>query len=276
MTSLIADGISSNGQQDVITVRYSYQGQHVSKGASVDIAYIDSYKETRKIPGEIVYNTLKNNTFIDPSYHLVLCYNYQLHGWHKLDTTSSIILKENEHRIDIIIENMYQMALPPNSQIYQKFNDIQNTGEPGFSIGIFQGKTAFNVVKLRKIATQFNAKCIFVIHPRYKDRKPFEEADKELLDLCPFVEYIDFNDFAMKLEEGWVCVGIEMGGTPLTEFQHPRKAIYILGAEDNGVSSLAQKACKYIIEIPSVRSESFNVTCAGSIIMYDRHLKNLT
>ena len=269
----------SNNNNNV-TIRYSYQGHHVSKGTFLLMPFIDSYKQTRNIPGTAIYKILRSNTFINPNYHLVFFYNYHLHGWDQLNDNSSIVLKENESRVDILIENKYQMFFPPNSDIYQKFNQIQSTGNPEFSIGIFQGKTAFNVVKLRKIATQFGAKSIFVIHPRYSDKKPFDEAEKELSrkqqQLCPFIEYIDFNDFAAKMDEGWVLVGIEMGGTPLTDFQHPRKAIYILGAEDNGVSALAQKACKYIIEIPSVRSESFNVTCAGAIVMYDRSLKHLT
>jgi hypothetical protein len=69
---------------------------------------------------------------------------------------------------------------------------------------------------------------------------------------------------------GWEWVGIEMGGVPLDTFVHPRRAVYILGSEDNGLSSMLRGACKHVVELPSVRTASFNVAVAGSLVMFDR------
>ena len=39
-------------------------------------------------------------------------------------------------------------------------------------------------------------------------------------------------------------VGVEMGGTPLADFIHPPRAVYILGAEDMGIPSAVLKVSR--------------------------------
>ena len=100
------------------------------------------------------------------------------------------------HQVDVMIDNLYQRPVQTFSRVYSRFMEIQNSGAPAYAIGIFQGKTAFNTVNLRKVATQLGAEFIFVIHPRYRNRKPLEE--NELPGCVPYIEYLDFNDFASK------------------------------------------------------------------------------
>jgi tRNA G18 (ribose-2'-O)-methylase SpoU len=59
----------------------------------------------------------------------------------------------------------------------------------------------------------------------------------------------------------------------LTEFNHPNRAIYILGAEDSGLPLEVEKACNKIVCIYGERS--LNVAVAGSIVLYDRLNKRL-
>ena len=47
--------------------------------------------------------------------------------------------------------------------------------------------------------------------------------------------------------KGAVWVVIEMGGTPLIDFVHPRNAIYILGSEDHGVPKSVVRACREVV-----------------------------
>ena len=56
-------------------------------------------------------------------------------------------------------------------------------------------------------------------------------------------------------------------------FQHPKRAIYLLGAEDTGLPPMIVDACHFHVTIPTVRSSSFNVAMAGTIVMYDRLVK---
>ena len=64
-----------------------------------------------------------------------------------------------------------------------------------------------------------------------------------------------------------------MGGTPLDEFEHPERAVYILGAEDTGLPRAAAQACHRHVSLPSERYASYNVAMAGSIVLYDRMAK---
>jgi tRNA G18 (ribose-2'-O)-methylase SpoU len=47
-------------------------------------------------------------------------------------------------------------------------------------------------------------------------------------------------------------VAVEMGGTPLDEFEHPLDAVYLLGSEDGGLPTSVLRACH---ERVSLRSE---------------------
>eukprot|EP00966_Prymnesium_polylepis_P085538 1980378-Prymnesium_polylepis.1 len=64
-----------------------------------------------------------------------------------------------------------------------------------------------------------------------------------------------------------------MGGTPLDEFEHPDRAVYLLGAEDTGLPKSVVHACHQHVALPAERYESYNVAMAGSIVMYDRIAK---
>ena len=61
-----------------------------------------------------------------------------------------------------------------------------------------------------------------------------------------------------------------MGGTPLSQFTHPEQAIYILEAEDYGLSKETIRVCDDIISLEAVYKELYNVAVAGSIVLYDR------
>ena len=69
-----------------------------------------------------------------------------------------------------------------------------------------------------------------------------------------------------------VCIRL-VGGVPLEDFEHPERAVYVLGSEDTGLPETVVRACALHVSLPSVRSPSFNVAVTGSLIMYDRLAK---
>jgi tRNA G18 (ribose-2'-O)-methylase SpoU len=90
----------------------------------------------------------------------------------------------------------------------------------------------------------------------------------------PLIELDDWNSFAMwAAPKAAVWVAIEMGGTPLSDFVHPRNAIYILGSEDHGVPKSVIRGCREVVSLDSELYGSYNVAVAGSIVMYDRMTK---
>jgi tRNA G18 (ribose-2'-O)-methylase SpoU len=136
-----------------------------------------------------------------------------------------------------------------------------------FEIGIFHGKTPANLGTLWRSAYQLGAAGIFTIGRRY--RQQASDTYKSWRHV-PLREYPDLAAFLAAQPYSCQIVGVEMGGVPLTSFTHPERAIYVLGAEDAGLSAAALTACESVISLPAARTRSFNVAVAGSIVMYDR------
>jgi len=83
-------------------------------------------------------------------------------------------------------------------------------------------------------------------------------------------EFLTFDDFIKARPKGAILIGIEMGGDPLSTFDHPQQAIYLLGAEDSGLPPYILKKCNLIVSVEAIRTESYNVAVTGSLVMYHR------
>lgn len=70
-------------------------------------------------------------------------------------------------------------------------------------------------------------------------------------------------------------VVVEYGGQDLCDFVHPRRALYVLGSEDDGVPPALVRAANRHVSIATAegRPSSLNVAAAGTIVMYDRLMK---
>jgi len=138
-----------------------------------------------------------------------------------------------------------------------------------FEIGIFRVKTSSNVGTLWRSAYQMGSSGIFTIGRRY----PKQASDTvKTYRHIPLREYANLDDFHHARPYGATLIGIEMDGVPLKRFRHPQQAIYLLGAEDSGLSNEAKSQCQEIVSIEAIRTESYNVAVAGSIVMYHRML----
>ncbi|MDD5368295.1 MAG: RNA methyltransferase [Anaerolineaceae bacterium] len=136
-----------------------------------------------------------------------------------------------------------------------------------FEIGIYRGKHTENVGTLWRSAYQLGAAGIFTIGSAYK-RQPADTA--KTLQQIPLRQYATFDEFLAVRPFGAVLVGIEMGGTLLSQFCHPDKALYLLGSEIDGLPPKVLAQCNHVIALEAVRSASYNVAVAGSIVMYHR------
>ena len=139
-----------------------------------------------------------------------------------------------------------------------------------FEIGIFHGKTPENVGTLWRSAYQMGAAGIFTIGRRY----PKQASDTvQAYRHVPLRNYATFDEFYAALPYDCPLIGVEMGGKPLARTTHPERGIYLLGAEDHGLPPEIAKRCHRLISLPSVRTNSYNVSVAGSLVMYDRMTK---
>lgn len=136
-----------------------------------------------------------------------------------------------------------------------------------FGIGIFNGKDKQNIGTLWRSAQIFGAAFIFTIGNRYK---------KQATDTCktwrhiPLLNFGNLEAFYQSMPYDCQLVGIELheSSEPIQTFIHPERCIYLLGAEDSGLSNEAISKCHKIVQLPG--EFSLNVSTAGSIVMYDR------
>lgn len=144
-----------------------------------------------------------------------------------------------------------------------------------FGIGIEHPKTGVNVGTLWRTAHNFGASFIFTIGHRY-NKQPSDTT--KAWRSIPLYGFTSFDEFYGHMPYDCELVGVEYPhatARPLSTFTHPQRAIYLLGAEDRGLSKLALKKCHRFTYISGSRLEqSLNVATAGSIIMYDRLCKS--
>ena len=136
-----------------------------------------------------------------------------------------------------------------------------------FVIGILNGKTTENLGVLWRTAQNLGASFIFTIGKRYAHQASDTHNSVKSM---PYYHYKDFNDFFDHLPKGVRIVGVEKteAAIQLEDFEHPRRCVYLLGAEDHGLTREAIDRSHFLIQFKS--EFSLNVAVAGSIVLYDR------
>jgi len=140
-----------------------------------------------------------------------------------------------------------------------------------FGIGIYFPKTEVNIGGLMRSAFCYGADFIFTVGKRYKH----EATDTTWTARhIPLYHYGGFDDFFCHLPNDCPVIGVEedKDAHRIDFFQHPERAIYLLGAEDTGIPPEIMKKCDAIVTIPFTKM-CLNVTTAGSIIIHDRIMK---
>lgn len=136
-----------------------------------------------------------------------------------------------------------------------------------FGIGIQDVKTAENIGTLWRSAFIFGASFIFTIGNRYK--RQASDTTQSWRHI-PLYNYLSFDEFYNAMPYDCRLIGIELTdkSTPIQDFKHPERCIYLLGAEDSGLTTEAISKCHELIILPG--SFCLNVSVAGSIVLYDR------
>jgi len=140
-----------------------------------------------------------------------------------------------------------------------------------FGIGVYHIKTECNLGTLWRSAYQLGAAFIFTIGKRYKTQS--SDTTKTWRHV-PLFHFKNVEQFTGNIPHDCKVIAVEMGGNSLVDYSHPERCIYLLGAEDHGLPQRVVGGCNGLISIPSIRIESYNVAVAGSVVMYDRMLKN--
>jgi tRNA(Leu) C34 or U34 (ribose-2'-O)-methylase TrmL len=140
-----------------------------------------------------------------------------------------------------------------------------------FGIGIYNPINKVNIGTLWRGAFLFGADFIFTIGKQYKRQSSDTYNAPKHVPLWHFETFEEFQK-AMPIDAPLICIEQCDKAINLKDFVHPERAIYLLGAEDNGLPKRIIE--KYpVIFIETEISRSMNVAIAGNIIMYDRRIK---
>ncbi len=153
-----------------------------------------------------------------------------------------------------------------------------------FGIGVYHPKYADQHRHAVAIGLNLGASFIFSIGPRFPDRAldhvvradPALGQQSDTAMTHRHIPYMRFESVfearhAMPLVE-WIAIEQTESSNTLYEYLHPKRAAYLLGAEDSGLPKSVIDACRATVEIPSARC--LNVAAAGTVILYDRNAKS--
>ena len=147
-----------------------------------------------------------------------------------------------------------------------------------FGIGIYKAKYDTNLGTLFRTAHNFDAAFCFTIQKAYKPQSSDTTCFSRHI---PLYHYDSINHFFKHIPQDCCLIGVDNNIPPLANsmplrslqtFNHPERAIYILGSEINGLPIEILEKCYAIIEIKDCKY-CLNVATTGAIVMYDRILK---
>jgi tRNA G18 (ribose-2'-O)-methylase SpoU len=139
-----------------------------------------------------------------------------------------------------------------------------------FGIGILSGISEPNLGTLWRSAYILGASFIFTVDKKYKSKGGDVTSAWTKI---PLYHYDSFDDLKQNIPYSTKLIGVEMGeqSQDIYQYQHPDRAIYLLGNEQSGLPPKVVSECHELIKLPG--DYSLNVAVAGSLIMYDRDAK---
>jgi len=145
---------------------------------------------------------------------------------------------------------------------------MRMTNRGYFGVGVWHAKNAENIGTLWRSAHNFGAAFIFTVGRRYKQQA--SDTTKAWRHV-PLLHFEDIEALIAGLPFSCRLVGIELDdrAKPLAAYHHPERAVYLLGAEDHGLSEEMRRRCHDLIVIEGAE-RCLNVAVAGSLVMYQR------
>ena len=142
-----------------------------------------------------------------------------------------------------------------------------------FGIGIWNVKCETNIGTLWRSANILGADFIFTIGKRYKNQCTDTMQTPRHI---PLFHFTDWDDMFRHVPYDCPVVAVELAenSIPLERYHHRERCIYLLGAEDHGLPPEILKKCVETVQL--LGDHCMNVATAGSIVMYDRAVKQLS
>lgn len=136
-----------------------------------------------------------------------------------------------------------------------------------FGIGIVNSHDELNIGTLWRTAYIMGAAFIFTVDRKYKKQtSDVVNAWQKI----PLYHYDTIEALKQNLPYDTPLIAVELNddAIELAEYQHPNRAVYLLGNEQSGLTRETLSQCHQTVKLPG--TFSLNVAVAGSIVIYDR------
>tara|TARA_B110000483_G_C18102568_1_gene506440 strand:- start:182 stop:664 length:483 start_codon:yes stop_codon:yes gene_type:complete len=136
-----------------------------------------------------------------------------------------------------------------------------------FGIGIYNVSNEVNIGTLWRSAFVLGASFIYTIGRKY------EQQGSDVYQTwtqIPLYHYNSVEDLKSNLPYSTRLIAIEISpqAQDLCSFEHPDRAVYLLGSEMYGLPESVLGLCHQQVVLPG--NLSLNVAATGSIVLYDR------
>ena len=146
------------------------------------------------------------------------------------------------------------------------------------AIGLLNPKSPTNVGGIMRAAGCYRADAVFYTGKRYPlavsngnaQYNTDTKAASEQIPLSGVESLID----AVEPDVSIVCVDLVEGATPLPDFKHPEKALYIFGPEDGTIKQQVVNRADAVVYVPTVGC--MNLAASVNVLLYDRMAKSTT
>ena len=153
-------------------------------------------------------------------------YSHALDGWTPL-TAESLVSAGPARRVEVMLERKRAQpsARPPSSSDVRRRIDFEHR--------VLNPKTAReHLAAVRVSRAQL---FVFTIGMRHDEAWKTSADTTKAWRNIPAHCHDDWAAFCAAAPYFTPWVAVEMGGVPLASFEHPERAIYLLGAEDHGL-----------------------------------------
>lgn len=135
-------------------------------------------------------------------------------------------------------------------------------------VGLDNAKNNINVGAALRACGVFGAKMLAVSGQRYR------LAPTDTMRFHRQFPLIQVEDLHSVIPYDCVPVAVDLveGATSLIEYQHPQRAFYIFGAEDQTLGDRVLSWCRDVIYIPT--NGCLNLAACVNVVLYDRMVKN--
>lgn len=132
-------------------------------------------------------------------------------------------------------------------------------------------KSPTNVGGVMRAVGCFGANQVLYTGNRYDIAKKFHTDTQNVSSSIGLVHVDDFYEEKPK-EVPLVCIELVEGAMPLTDFEHPEDAFYLLGPEDGSVKQEWVDRAEHVVYVPT--NGSLNLAATVNVLLYDRLAKS--